>query len=126
MTAVMLALMAAPAEAQKLEPVLARSVVVAPVTGKVTVRAAGARHAVVLAAPRAVPVGSLIDATRGTVRLVTAAAGAGRRLSGRLGAGAFVAPQARSARPALVLPTTRREVEIGGGAAAGKPLPPKV
>jgi hypothetical protein len=126
MTAVLLVLMAAPAEAQKLEPVLARSVVVAPVTGKVTVRAAGARHSVVLAAPRSIPVGSLIDATRGKVRLVTAGTDAGKVQSGRFDGGAFVVHQARSALTDLVLATTRPEVEICGRAASSKPLPPKV
>jgi hypothetical protein len=120
-----------PAEgvAKELRPILARSVLVSPVTGKVRVKAAGTHRFVQLRGPRGVPTGSFIDTRRGTVRLVTAAAAGGKTQSGRFDGGAFVVKQHRSALTDLVLAGTRRIVDICGnsaGTAASKPLPPKV
>ena len=116
--------------AKALTPVLARSVVVAPVTGKVRVKVAGTHHTVALREPRRIPTESLIDATHGTVRLVSASAQAGKTQVGRFDGGAFVVRQHRTALTDLVLTSTRRIVDICGGAGAGaaarKRLPPKV
>src|SRR3954454_10308310 len=85
------------ASAAGLAPVLTRSVVVAPVTGKVRVKAAGTHRSVVLRAARVIRTGSFVDATRGKVRIVSAGTAVGKTQSGRFDGGAFVVKQARSA-----------------------------
>ncbi len=72
-----------------LEPVLGRTVLAARVSGVVRVKAAGERSFVVLTQLRPIAVGATIDATRGTVKLVTAAAARGQRQSGLFSGGAF-------------------------------------
>ena len=130
MTAVVIALLAPPpvaAGAARLTPVLAHSVVVAPVTGKVRVKAAGEHRSAVLRAARVVPTGSFIDATRGKVRIVSADTAVGKTQSGKFDGGAFVVRQARTALTDLILSSTRKIVGIcGARGAASKPLPPKV
>lgn len=130
MTAGLIALAAlapATAGAEELTPVLAHSVVVAPVTGKVRVKAAGTHRSVRLRAARTVPTGSFIDATRGKVRVVSAGTAVGKTQSGNFDGGAFVVKQARSALTDLVLTATRRTKDIcGARTAARKPLPPRV
>jgi len=123
----LLAASPAAARAATPAPVLERSVVVAPVSGEVRVRAKGARHSTTLSRPRSIPTGSFVDASRGTVRLVSAAATAGKTQTGRFDGGAFVVRQQRSALTDLVLATTRKTVDIcGARTARSKPLPPKV
>src|SRR3954467_3065758 len=99
-------LSAAPAgaSAAELTPVLARSVVVAPVTGKVRVKAAGTHRSVVLRAARVIPTGSLIDATRGKVRILTADTEVGKTQTGDFRGGAFTVRQARAALPDPIPP----------------------
>src|SRR5689334_16960334 len=125
--AVFSALPGGAAAAEKLTPVLTRSVVVAPVTGKVRVKAAGTHRTVVLRAARVVPTGSFIDATRGKVRIVTADTEVGKTQTGDFHGGAFTVRQARSALTDLLLASTRRVRDIcSARAAARKPLPSKV
>src|SRR4051795_1401567 len=122
-------LSAAPAgaSAAELTPVLAHSVVVAPVTGKVRVKAAGTHHSVVLRAARVVPTGSFVDATRGKVRILTADTQVGKTQTGDFHGGAFTVTQARSALTDLVLAaTSNRKKLCNARTAARKPLPPKV
>src|SRR3954465_6554730 len=115
------------AAAAALTPVLAHSVVVAPVTGKVRVKAAGTHRSVVLRAARVIRTGSFVDATRGKVGIVSAGTAVGKMQSGRFDGGAFVVKQARSALTDLVLASTRKIVAIcGARASASKPLPPRV
>lgn len=80
--------------ASPLKPVFARTVVLAPAGGTVTVRIAGTF--VRLTSARAVPVGTLVDTTAGTVRL-TSAVPYGQSQSGRFFRGIFRIEQARSA-----------------------------
>src|SRR5689334_23395260 len=111
----------------KLTPVLAHSVVVAPVTGKVRVKAAGAPRSVVLRAARVIPTGSFIDATRGKVRILTADTEVGKTQTGDFRGGAFTVKQARSALTELILSTTAKRKKLCNARSAGsKPLPPTV
>src|SRR3954454_12483761 len=100
------------ATAAALTPVLAHSVVVAPVTGKVRVKAAGTHRSVVLRAARVVPTGSFIDATRGKVRILTADTEVGKTQTGDFRGGAFTVRQARSALTDLILASTRTRKKL--------------
>ncbi len=87
----------APAAAQNAappKPVFARTVVVAPVGGRVFVEVAGVR--VRLTSPRAVPVGTLVDTTAGTVRLTSANPNR-KTQSGQFFRGIFRIEQSRTA-----------------------------
>jgi Beta-propeller repeat len=75
-------------------PVLSVTVDVEPVAGKVRIREHG--RFVALTEARAVPVGSTLDTTRGTVRITTATPRRGRYQVGRFGAGVFVVRQRRA------------------------------
>jgi hypothetical protein len=72
-------------------------VVVSRVSGVVRVKAKGGRTFALLTRPRLIAVGATIDATRGTVKLVTAAAAVGKTQSGQFSKGAFTVFQERSA-----------------------------
>jgi virginiamycin B lyase len=78
-------------------PSLGRAVVLRAVSGTVLVRRPGTRRSVSLARARAVPVGSLVDATRGTVSLRSAIDRAGHTQEGRFWGGRFVVRQSRRA-----------------------------
>jgi hypothetical protein len=71
-------------------------VLVSRVSGVVRVRAAGSRTFGLLTQPRLFATGATIDAARGTVKLVTAAAAAGKTQSGQFSKGAFTIFQERS------------------------------
>jgi hypothetical protein len=90
----------APAAARSVappSPVFARTVVLAPVGGRVLVNVAGANRGFVrLRSPRAVPVGTLVDTTAGTVRLTSANPNR-QTQSGRFFRGIFRIEQRRSA-----------------------------
>ena len=58
--------------ASAVRPVFRRTAVVRRVAGNVSVRRKGGGRFVLLTAPRAIPLGSTIDATNGRVRLATA------------------------------------------------------
>lgn len=77
-------------------PVLGRSVELGPVSGTVTVQVPGSSSAVVLDDAASVPVGSVIDATRGVVSLTSARDGSGTSQTGRFWGGAFRVVQRRS------------------------------
>lgn len=95
-------------------PVLARTVVVSVITGRVSIQLKGAHTFFRLVAKRAIPVGSTVDTAHGTVKLVTADTTRGRRQFGLFDAGAFVVTQDRSGL------TTLRLV---GGRSASKACP---
>lgn len=84
------------AGATRLRPVLGRTVLVSQVSGIVRVKAAGNRTFARLTRQHLVAVGATIDATRGTVNLVTAAATRGRTQSGEFSQGVFTVFQGRS------------------------------
>jgi hypothetical protein len=84
------------ANATRLRPVLGRTVVASRVAGVVRVEAAGSRTFVLLTQPRLIALDATIDATRGTVKLVTAAAARGKTQSGEFSKGAFTVSQKRS------------------------------
>ena len=85
-------------------PVLGETVGLAPVSGAVRVKPPGTNAYAPLAAGAAVPVGSLVDARRGTVELRTAL-GAGRTQKGRFWGSIFQVRQPRGShgRTDLVL-----------------------
>lgn len=95
----MACLAGAPAAARSVappSPVFARTVVLAPVSGRVLVDVAGAPGGFVrLTSPLAVPVGTLVDTTAGTVKL-TSANQYRRTQSGRFFRGIFRVEQSRT------------------------------
>jgi hypothetical protein len=82
-----------PLAAPDAQPVLGRSMLVAPVRGTVTVRIPGAAGFAALSAGSSVPVGAVVDARAGTLQLTTALAG-GRVQAGRFGGAVFQVRQA--------------------------------
>ncbi|MEY2532381.1 MAG: hypothetical protein QOF29_291 [bacterium] len=86
-----------PPAAADAQPVLGRSILVAPVRGTVTVRIPGASGFAALSAGSSVPVGAVVDARGGTIELTTALAG-GRVQAGRFGGTVFQVTQAAAGR----------------------------
>jgi streptogramin lyase len=84
------------AVAQAPHPVPGRTAVAGEIAGTVLVRRPGAAAPVALSGAAAVPVGSVIDTTRGTVLLRTALDRRGHSQTGRFWGGVFVVRQARS------------------------------
>jgi hypothetical protein len=78
-------------------PVLGRTVNVSVVRGRIRIRRRGRRRFVRLTDASQIPVGSLIDARRGTVRLTTATPGGGTQ-SGDFSGGIFQVLQSRRRR----------------------------
>jgi hypothetical protein len=78
-------------------------VLVSRLSGVVRVKTPGERTLALLTRPRLIPVGATIDATRGAVKLVSAAAGIGRTQSGRFSKGAFAVFQEQSDTTSLRL-----------------------
>ena len=78
-------------------PTFAKTVVVAPVSGKVLVRIPGAPYSVQLTATRTVPVGTVLDTTAGTVRLTSANPRPGSVQSGEFFRGTFQVRQSATA-----------------------------
>ena len=76
---------------------LGRTIVVAPVVGTVRVRAPAAAGFATLAAPAAIPVGSVLDTRAGTVALTTALDG-GRTQTATFHSGVFQVRQSAKAR----------------------------
>ena len=103
-------------EAAASAPQLGRSFLVAPVGGAVRVKAAGSGRFVALARPKAIRVGSTVDATRGSVRLTGARSRTGGTYAGIFRGGAFRATQARRAQAVIVL-----RLVGGDGACASDP-----
>jgi hypothetical protein len=77
-----------PATGPPVEPVLASTIVIAPVSGRTTYRTPGARDATVLERPAAVPFGTVADTRRGTVRVTSALVNGGTQ-SGTFHDGVF-------------------------------------
>jgi hypothetical protein len=99
-------------------PAFGRTVVLAPSGGKVLIDLPGGASAFTrLKARRAVPVGTIVDTTAGTVSL-TSANSSGQTQSGRFFRGTFRIEQSRRAG-GLVNLVIRDEVGRGGCAAAG-------
>ena len=80
-------------------PVVAQTANVAPAAGIVLVKLPGRRGFVRLTAGQQIPVGSLIDTSKGSVRLTTAANAAGATQSGLFKGGLFKLGQKRGPRP---------------------------
>jgi hypothetical protein len=100
-------------------PTFAKTVVLAPIGGKVSIRMPGARGGFVrLTSPRPVPVGTQVDTTAGTVRL-TSANPNGQTQTGRFFRGIFRIDQSRSAGGLvnLVLRDNLSRSKCGSGAA---------
>lgn len=105
--------------AGRLRPVLGRTVVVSRVSGVVRVEAPGERTFALLTRPRLIAIGATIDATRGTVKLLTATAAAGRTQSGVFSKGAFTVFQEHSDRTNLRLVGGRSVEALCGSHARG-------
>jgi len=86
-----------------LTPVLARTVGVTPISGRVLVREPGAHGFVPLTAVTLLPVGSTINTTNGRVRLTAAAAAGPATYTGEFYDGQFGLTQARKGPTALTL-----------------------
>lgn len=84
-------------------PVLARTVVVSVITGRVSIQLTGGHGFFRLVAARAIPVGSTVDTAHGTVKLVTADTTRGGRQFGLFNGGVFVVTQDRSGLTTLRL-----------------------
>ena len=78
------------------DPTLGVDVIVEPVSGVVTVRSGGGFER--LTAPRRVPVGSLVDATKGRVRVVSATGTPGKRQTGTFSGAQFRVDQSSDPR----------------------------
>jgi len=99
MTLVLATQVPAAAAQGKPRPKVGRTIVVAPAAGKVRVKERGTRRYQRLVAPRAIKLGSSVDASRGGVKL-SAAGGSGTE-SGVFSKGAFVVTQTHT-RPRYV------------------------
>jgi hypothetical protein len=93
-----LAVVAAPAEAG-LRPVTAKQAVVQRVSGTVTVTPKGATRAKRLKKPQLLRMGSTIDATQGTVKVITTHDAHGHTQSGTFSQGAFALTQTKGSQP---------------------------
>jgi len=91
------ATVAVPRSAAARAPVLGGSVVVAPLRGSIKVKRPGSADFVTLAAGDSVPVGTIVDTRRGTVKL-TSALGAGRTQAGEFRGALFEVRQTRAGR----------------------------
>jgi hypothetical protein len=103
------------------EPKLGRTVIVTAVSGQVRVKPQRARAFSLLKGRRLIALGSIVDATRGRVKLVTARDASGARQSGLFDGGAFVIKQDRSGLVDLLLAGGRRGPQACGASAARDP-----
>ena len=87
-------------------PRVGESVSVLPASGSVRVRLPGGKSFLQLAAGVQVPVGSTVDTTAGTVRLVSALDADGKSQTGTFSGGVFVVRQKRARRPMTELVLT--------------------
>ncbi|MGZ4196536.1 MAG: hypothetical protein ACXVEW_03930 [Solirubrobacteraceae bacterium] len=109
------------AAARTLKPRLGRTAIVAAVSGRVRLRPRGARSFVRLEGRRLIGFGAAVDASHGSVRLVTARGAAGGEQSGVFDGGAFVVTQDRSGVVDLLLTGGRRAARACGAAAGRDP-----
>jgi hypothetical protein len=93
-------------------PVLGQSVSVAPVAGTVRVRRPGGKGYVALAAGESIPVGSVVDARRGRVRLSSALDASGAAQTGTFWGAVFKVGQRREGRGMT-------DLHLAGGSFAG-------
>ncbi len=93
-------------------PQVARTVNATPVSGQVLVKLPGSRRLVPLQDARSLPVGTVVDATKGRVRITSAADSHGHTQSAEFSAGQFRIAQ-RRARPLIT------ELVLVGGDFAG-------
>jgi hypothetical protein len=114
----MLLLAATPAQGA-LRPVTGKRAVVKRVSGKVTVTLRGSRKAVPVTNARVVPMGSTIDATSGTVKVVTTKGG-GKTQFGTFSKGAFTMTQTKGSRPLTDLKLAGGDFSACGAFAAGR------
>lgn len=95
-------------------PVFGQSFVGGPVSGVILVKRPGSNQFVVLAANESLPVGTIVDATRGVMHLVSARDSSGAQQSGNFYGGVFQVGQGSGATAALaaapVVPTELRLV----------------
>jgi hypothetical protein len=84
-------------------PVLGKAVNVVPVSGTVLIRLPGKKKFVKLTAGQQVPVGSIVDARKGVVRLTSAANASGATQTANFYQGIFLIKQGKSALTDLVL-----------------------
>lgn len=85
----------ATATAAGLSPTFAKTVVLAPVSGKVLIRTPGAAYSALLTGARIVPVGTVVDTTAGRVTLTSANPQPGSVQSGQFFKGTFQIRQSR-------------------------------
>ena len=78
------------------EPAIGRTVVVGDAGGTIRFQAPGSRRFVTLGKDRAIPTGSVIDATRGVVELTSAASAKGVDQTARFNGGVFKVSQTRT------------------------------
>jgi hypothetical protein len=109
------------ASARTLKPKLGRTAIVSAVSGQVRVRLRRARTFVPLSRRRLIALGSTVDASRGTVKLVTVRDASGRRQSGVFDGGAFVVTQDRSGLVDLLLAGGRRAAHACGATPSREP-----
>jgi hypothetical protein len=96
-------LAAAPATAHAAAPKLGRTAVLRPVSGTVLVEDAKTHQRSRLRRTRTVPMGTAVDVSKGTVRVVTAARKRGRTQSGIFRSGAFRLAQSKNSTTSLKL-----------------------
>jgi hypothetical protein len=102
------------------QPVLGRAVAVERVSGTVLIRVPGARGGAQLTGSRLIPVGSVVDATRGVVRLTTATTVGGSTQFGVFDSGAFAVTQEPSALTDLTLVGGRQRSRCAHVASDGR------
>ena len=83
-------------------PSLGRTIELAPVSGQVFVRLPGASHSMALVHQMVVPVGSRVDATRGTVDLTSEGPARAGLQKGVFDGGVFIVQQPRSGQTILI------------------------
>jgi hypothetical protein len=98
-------------------------VIASRVSGVVRVKAPGRRTFALLTHPQSIAVDSTIDATRGTVKLVTASRAPGKTQSGQFSNGAFTVFQAPSDRTDLRLVGGRSAKRLCGAPASATSAP---
>jgi hypothetical protein len=96
--AVCVAIAMLPSAATARKPKLGSTFAVRPISGTVKVKKLGAKSYKRLAARATIKMGSSIDATRGTVKVITARNAKGETQAGTFYDGAFVVTQARAAK----------------------------
>lgn len=110
-------------------PSFGRTIELAPVSGQVLVRLPGASQSVALVHQMVVPVGSRVDATRGTVDLTSEGPGVAGLQNGVFAGGAFIVQQPRSGQTNLILTGGTRPAVCGSGrrsSARGANVSPRV